>query len=223
MKPKLLTVTLIAIGISINISTAHAATCTQVACPADKIPTLSSTSQYHCLNNEITFYCYYDRTGSFKGPYITCMNGCQSGYTLKAHPQWQTNVGVGCNTTQLGFPIQCLSNSELCGTCDSTAWTEIPSIPYATRTQKWCDGATCKSQSQVGCKKGYYGTPTSVGSGCTRCPKIPDTADVYGTTGAIGATDISACYVPSGTAFSDSTGNGIYTTDTNGIPCYYTK
>ncbi|MDE6481767.1 MAG: hypothetical protein K2L25_03050 [Alphaproteobacteria bacterium] len=72
-----------------------------------------------------------------------------------------------------------------------------------------CSAATYK------CAVGYYGSPKNASSGCTRCPA---SGGVYGTTGAAGATSITECYLPSGTAFSDAAGSGEYTGN-----CYYVE
>lgn len=73
--------------------------------------------------------------------------------------------------------------------------------------------------TQYACAQGYYdsrgvGISTSAsGVSCTRCPS---SGGVYGTTAGAGADAITDCYLPSGTAFSDTTGGGTYTGN-----CYY--
>ncbi|MDE6481257.1 MAG: hypothetical protein K2L25_00315 [Alphaproteobacteria bacterium] len=61
------------------------------------------------------------------------------------------------------------------------------------------------------CKVGYYLENES----CKRCPS---SGGVYGTTVNHNAGDITSCYIPSGTTFSDTSGNGVYEGD-----CYYKK
>ncbi|MBQ8294705.1 MAG: hypothetical protein IJX89_04950 [Alphaproteobacteria bacterium] len=70
-----------------------------------------------------------------------------------------------------------------------------------------CTGETI----YVACKPGYY-----LESG--DCKQCPPSGDVYGTTVDNNTGDITSCYLPSGTAFSDETGSGIYNTD-----CYYSN
>lgn len=106
-------------------------------------------------------------------------------------------------------------------------------------------GTSCSACNTYRCNAGYYGTATSGSSGCTACPanatcaggngstfvcnqgyyksgsacaRCPSSGGVYGTTKSSGATSITACYMPSGTAFSDTSGRGSYTGD-----CYYTN
>ncbi|MDE5615701.1 MAG: hypothetical protein K2I81_02615 [Alphaproteobacteria bacterium] len=95
------------------------------------------------------------------------------------------------------------------------------------------------------CASGYYGTATSAQSGCTACPgnatcsggngsvfrcnvgyykngtsctRCPASGGVYGTTAGAGATSVTECYLPSGTAFSDASGSGTYEGN-----CYYSN
>ncbi len=104
---------------------------------------------------------------------------------------------------------------------------------------------SCKTTSTTyACSAGYYGTATSSSAGCTKCPDNATCAGgnnstfvcdkvyykwvntcrpcplsdngVRGTTASTGATLITDCYLPAGTAFSDDTGSGIYTSR-----CYY--
>lgn len=197
----------IVIGIAImsmlHISNAVAGTsCTMAVCPEGKIPLVPDDLGCKDAGANLQWRCYYNNSGTLVGPFQFCYNGCKDGYT---QTQRQMETVLGCNSIS-GTNVQyrCVSNASLCGTCESSAWTEIPSIPYATRTQRYCDGATCKSQTQVGCKAGYYGTPTQVNSGCSQCPKL---GNVTGTTDGIGATSVTECYVTSGT-FCDATGCG---------------
>lgn len=222
------TKTLIAVTITTIISatstlTSKAETCAIASgCAGITIPTENPNSG-KCLG-AVGWYCYYNNKGTLIGPFASCAAGCIDGYTGVTPQNWYNDIQSPCTNTNINIrPINCVSNKTLCGECNSTTWTEIPSIPYATRTHKWCDGTTCKSESQVGCKTGYYGTPTAVGSGCNQCPTIPDTNNIHGKTGAIGATDITSCYIPIGTAFSNSTGNGQYAVTSNGSPCFYSK
>ena len=152
------------------------------------------------------WYCYSDSKGNIKGPYLTCETSCINGYSLQNDPQWESDMS-GCGSFS-DTPQKCVSNASLCGKCDSDAWSEIPSIPYARRTKRYCEGTKCKEESEIGCKKGFYGKPTQIGSGCTQCPKSGNTS---GTTAAIGARDITECYLPADTAFNDTSGNGKYT------------
>lgn len=93
-----------------------------------------------------------------------------------------------------------------------------------TDTKGCADSTTCATTEKTSCKAGYYGEspqlfkrlPTSTCSGCTECPS---SADGLPTTSTPGDNDtITKCFIPSGAAFSDSTGNGTYTEN-----CYYNE
>lgn len=114
------------------------------------------------------------------------------------------------------------TNSNICN-CRSTSTTNSTSHVITTTNKFFstkCIGntayASCTSSLPTySCEQGYYGRPTSSLSGCTRCPS---SGGVYGTTASSGATDITECYIPSGTSGSDSSGSFTYTGN-----CYYTK
>jgi len=91
--------------------------------------------------------------------------------------------------------------------CPDTTWSDVTGQNYQAR----CDGNLISPACEYQCKIGYYGTGTS----CTRCPS---SGGVYGTTSGAGATKITECFLPAGTAFSDTTGSGTYTEN-----CYYSN
>ncbi len=68
---------------------------------------------------------------------------------------------------------------------------------------------TENAKTYTSCKPGYYLN----GTNCTRCPS---SGGVYGTTVDKNTGDITSCYLPSGTVFSDTSGAGTYTGN-----CYY--
>lgn len=213
MKIKQLTAIITGILIFADTSKATAATCQQTTCPGNILPSNNYTS-VACKGGNYSWYCYYDYQGNLKGPFENCPNGCADNYSFEDNSSFVSKT-LKCTTGTLNAPATCVTNASLCGECESTTWSEIPSIPYARRTKKYCDGPTCKSETEIGCKKGYYGTPTAIGTGCTQCPS---SGGVSGTTDTIGAHDITECYLPAGSKFSDSTGNGTYSEK-----CYYTN
>ncbi|MDE6481849.1 MAG: hypothetical protein K2L25_03470 [Alphaproteobacteria bacterium] len=73
----------------------------------------------------------------------------------------------------------------------------------------------CGVQNSYICAQGYYGSPTLLNKTCTKCPS---SGGVAGTTTGTGATKITECYIPAGTAFSDTTGAGTYSEN-----CYYSE
>lgn len=98
-----------------------------------------------------------------------------------------------------------------CSDCTTIDWGAY-STGYEKRTVATCNTSTCvcTKTAEYRCAVGYYGTSTNGTSGCTRCPESGQSV--------AGSTDITSCYLPAGTAFSDSTGSGTYTSD-----CYYTE
>ncbi len=72
-------------------------------------------------------------------------------------------------------------------------------------------GEQLSGSSCIPCSRGYYNG--SENSSCTRCPRQDG---VYGTTVSTGSMAVTDCYLPAGTAFSDTTGSGTYAED-----CYY--
>lgn len=92
--------------------------------------------------------------------------------------------------------------------CPNTNWTNVSGQNYQVRCN---DSNSISPTCEYRCKIGYYGTGTS----CTVCPPY---GGVYGTTTAPGTTARTGCYLPTGTAFSDTTGSGTYTGN-----CYYSN
>lgn len=117
----------------------------------------------------------------------------------------ETCADAGCSDTDL--PIVPIEPPTCPYKCPDTLWTNVSGQNYQIRCKKTGLKASCEYQ----CKQGYYGS----GQSCTRCPS---SGGVYGTTALAGATAITKCYLPSGTAFSDTTGSGTYTDK-----CYYTN
>ncbi|MDE5615699.1 MAG: hypothetical protein K2I81_02605 [Alphaproteobacteria bacterium] len=103
----------------------------------------------------------------------------------------------------------CVCNG--CSNCNSSEW-ENYGTGYQRRNIAYCSCNSCSRYYSYRCAEGYYGTTSNGTSGCTRCPA---SGGIYGMSAA-GSTTITACYIPSGTGFSDSTGSGIYTEN-----CYY--
>lgn len=125
-----------------------------------------------------------------------------------------------------------ISQSTACEEAMRAAWNDYPQLEKdfvaesggtnrSYFTTYSCTGHTasgyvfsltgCSSQKEYGCQPGYYysgGTGSSYA--CDKCPS-PGTSWGNEETG-----DITSCYIPSGTAFSDTTGSGTY----KGA-CYY--
>lgn len=82
-------------------------------------------------------------------------------------------------------------------------------------------GCVATTKEYTMCKAGYYlGTSMVAGEGmtCKRCPSYKDEngTTAYGTGPSNNKGDVTTCYIPSGSTFSDTTGKGKYTGN-----CYY--
>lgn len=111
----------------------------------------------------------------------------------------------GGTCVMAGGGTQCTSLN-----CRSTNWTAY-ATGYERRTYKYCATLTrCASSIQFRCAAGYYGSSTTGTSGCTRCPNSG--------VSMAGSTEITSCYLPSGTTGTDTSGTYTYTAD-----CYYSN
>ncbi|MCM1294626.1 MAG: hypothetical protein NC311_03630 [Muribaculaceae bacterium] len=72
---------------------------------------------------------------------------------------------------------------------------------------------SCLPSTTYTCAAGYYGTPTLLNKTCNKCATT--TGHPSATTADRGATQITECYIPAGTAFSDTTGSGTYSENCN--------
>lgn len=75
---------------------------------------------------------------------------------------------------------------------------------------------SCSKNTSYICGTGYYGSPTNINKTCTQCPTSAE--GIVGTTNGNGKTQITDCYIKANTAFSDSTGSGVFSEN-----CNYTK
>ena len=139
---------------------------------------------------------------------ITSVPGsCPSGTTreIKKH----TSALCGASYTY----YDCKSECTGCSNCtDNATWT-AGNTGYEKRTTKTCNYDTCNCETGTAyrCATGYYGSPRSETSGCTRCPRDGDVLlGPYGTTDSAGKKSVISCYIPAGTEFSDGTGDGVY-------------
>ena len=139
--------------------------------------------------------------------YYCCDNGSDSdGY-------WIAFQGVSsvpessCNTQ---YEWKSLGANKYCQATNTATYdwcadnTDTGIIYYPVGDCVYSSG-TCSTFTH--CGTGYYKN----GSSCTACPD-GGTTDGYTNSGK------TACYIPAGTAFSDDTGNGTYTSK-----CYWTE
>ncbi len=108
-------------------------------------------------------------------------------------------------------------NTCECPACEGNCSPSKPywyaaSTGYEMRDTATCNCGECVKGAEYRCAAGYYGSPKTAGTGCTKCPSSGGVAGQS----AAGSTTITSCYIPSGSSFSDSTGSGTYTGN-----CYY--
>jgi len=172
------------------------------------------------INSQLTggCKCYADASGSCAkcngSLELTCL--CSDGTTV-TKGQYCPGSRIPCNP--IGTGSGCTTDADctdLCGgdlgwTADSTGYQKC------TGAQK-CFSGTCRSATKYRCAAGYYGTPTTdllgnLSGGCTICPS---SGGVAGSSTPGDNAEITKCFIPSGTTFSDASGSGTY--DGN---CYY--
>ncbi len=141
-----------------------------------------------------------------------CSNTVKTENGVRVTTQKQV-VGT-VNNTQLRVVCKCntgLSTAVCIAGYYGTG--RAPLIGSPTGCTACPENATCAggNNSTFLCNVGYFAN----GDTCERCPP---SGGVYGTTAAAGATSRSECFIPAGTAFSDSVGSGTYSTD-----CYYSE
>ena len=190
-------------------------------------PTYCESYSTSCKTVGGTCYCGY-----------TC-NICESGYVLG--PTYSFSIDVGCDVSYRGCegggggtttPTCYTSNGSTTGNgtgcvsyskgtttairCDScnTGYTATESY------LEMCDGSTSKRYSCVQrpslvdmCEQNQYKRNNL--DGTTTCVDCPDGGTTWSPGGGTAITD---CYLPAGTAFTDTAGSGTYTSD-----CYYTR
>ncbi len=111
-------------------------------------------------------------------------------------------AAFGCDTITYKYCSCSLS-------CSSISWTACggnSTIQYKHGAGSTGDSCSCTYNNEYRCAAGYYGSPSSCTSGCTKCPSYNG---VSGTSSA-GSTSVSSCCIASGTSidFSDTKGSG---------------
>ncbi len=149
--------------------------------------------------------------------YIKSCATCPSGYERKYDEDTYVVYDDFCYNPKNEDELKAMfvDRYKCVATCNcpkDVDWTAY-STGYEKSIEYTCDNGTCAAKTQYRCAVGYWGSTTNGTSGCTRCPS---SGGVYGTTKYGGSTKQTSCYLPAGTAFSDSTGSGIYDTD-----CYW--
>ena len=198
--------TLIPIGIA---TFAHGYTCDDtVACNTSGLTEIERIdaecpTATGCTNGVSTCYRVTADNGSVVGMVrVVGASACPTGYNLQTGPVYSRYCG--------GMALDMITCGRNNATCTSdTKW--IPGNPgYEKMETRVLQGVNCVvTSTEYRCAAGYYGISYNGTTGCTRCPS---SGGVYGVSEA-DSPNITYCYMPKGTVFSDSTGTGEYTND----------
>lgn len=149
--------------------------------------------------------CYKTSSGQYI-QFEDCTR-CTSPKTLKQVPlsylddrcsNYSGTVTICCETCSAST---CVSDTTYSGIGDG----------YEVKTIRECSECNgCVGEDLLRCAAGYYGDGYNT---CTQCPKSTET-NTYGTSSP-GSTSITGCYIPDGTAFSNTTGRGKFTANCN--------
>ena len=195
--------------------------CTSATCPTSSTAVVYEVPNPSC--DSYTTNCLYNSATGYYLRYRTC-NSCDSPYEsiteqISSFAAFTTVCGDTFNLTTR-TNCNCGTQCDSCGSLSSGVWTS-PKTGYQSTVVYSCGISTsceCTSSIKYRCAAGYYGTPSysqlTGYSGCTRCPS---SGGVYGTSAA-GSTEITSCYMPSGTSMTDDVGTYEYTSN-----CYYTE
>lgn len=203
-------------------STCTSSICSSSVCPTGSVtvPTGYSGSitrgPIAVSNNDGTFSCVC----GVKSGTLTCA----SGYTGTASYRYSNGLNnfTGCTKNGGSSGGDC---DGTCTNCTSTLWTDY-ATGYQNKTTATCNTVTCKctKSTDYRCAAGYYksGVIRCLGSidgsaSCSGCSRCPPSGGIYGSS-APGSTAITACYIPTDTSMSDSTGTYTYTSN-----CYYSE
>lgn len=176
--------------------------CSQCSMHPNAQDAKDNCAKYNTLNQG------FSETGANRAVYkIYDCQQCNNGYILK------NNTLELSPTCTIGYH-SCTADpcAGGCSNCTTSAWSAA-GTGYEKRTVATCNCKTCNKSTEYRCARGYYGSSMNGTTGCSRCPA---SGGAYGTTASAGSTAITACYIPSGTSFSDTTGSGTYTGN-----CYY--
>ncbi len=176
----------------ITTSTNAAIYCMSEACGADAV--LWGPSGSNCRLSETV--CYNDVK-------VKTCTSCNTDYTLTS----KTGSVSGCSNTITYKSCEKAACNNCNGNCLSTGWTSA-STGYEQKVTSLCNTSTCTCTETTSyrCAAGYYGSPSSNLSGCSKCPSYNG---IDGTSSA-GSTSASSCCIASGStySFSDTVGSG---------------
>lgn len=217
---------------------ADANNCTCNACQADyPVRSGSIVRQNVVLNNLCgctgNGSCGINPDTAYRSGTYTCVNGradwstClptsggSGGSSCSGYEKCSSASSGGCRNFSITVDGVLYCNTG--ESCNTTA----PGVATAVMVSQYCSdymgvGGACASFCAVmGCQPGWTPAPGRRSCVCAQgyyrnssndCVQCPD----GGTTGGIGASSISACYIPANQSISDSTGTYVYTQN-----CFY--
>lgn len=154
-------------------------------------------------------------TGGGTTPTATCPSGYAKCTTGQCHGPSVTIDGViWCGNLDSGVkvcstkPSYVTSAYFMSDCCKTGAYTAADN-PTSCVFMGCATGMTLQNGKCV-CAQGYYGTAST---GCEDCPSLDG---IKGTTSGVGTDDITGCYIPGNTIYSDTSGEYKYIQD-----CYY--
>lgn len=170
---------------------------------------LSRTSGYASAT---TTKCY--KIGANSYGKVISETSCKSGRTPR-------EVTVATTTCSNGASIKYTVCECYCNNCTTSAWANVSgSSTHQSRTVGSCScdtgTAQCTKKTEYRCRAGYYGSPSTSSSGCTKCtytdgvagtsdPDLIDEAnDKYGNDTR------GTCWITAGASSSDGTGSYSY-------------
>lgn len=218
-------VTLVGVGNAMAVA-AIVGNCASVMCPEDNIRMETNLLSAPVDGDyQYEYTCYYDsNSGLYLKISSLISDNCPSGYSRQPKTYSSKNVCsdmlftyYDCakdNVVEPDKPV-CIS----CDNCDDDpdSWVGAGE-GYEKREKKTCNKSTCLCQTSTiyRCAQGYYGSPISGTSGCTRCP-VDNVTGVLGTTENPGTTSVNGCVVATGTKFENERGSGVYSGNCTGI------
>lgn len=221
----ILGVTLVGVGNAMAVASI-VGNCIRIQCPVDNLA-METNPLSMALDGDFQYEytCYQNSTsGSYLKISSLISDNCPSGYSRQPKTYSSRNACpdmlftyYDCakdNTVEPDEPV-CIS----CDNCDDDPESWVGAgVGYEKREKKTCNKSTCLCQTSTiyRCAQGYYGSPISGTSGCTRCP-VDNVTGVRGTTEKPGTISANGCVVAAETKFENERGSGVYSGDCTGI------
>lgn len=212
-------VTLVGVGDAMAVASI-VGDCIRIQCPVDNLAMETNPmSMAVDMDFQYEYTCYQNSTNGryLKISSLISTTECPDGYSL----QQKTYTSMNACPDMLFAYYDCARDNTVepdkpaclvCSDCvdDPDSWVGAGE-EYEKREKKTCNYETCLCQTSTiyRCAQGYYGSPISGPSGCTRCP-VDNVTGVRGTTENPGTTSVSDCVIAAETTFTNERGSGVY-------------